>query len=98
MYEKLRRIYYTWRVRRKAACYGRSLTVNYRSNVTTRTRLGASVNFNGMTVAGRGDVTIGSYFHCGVDCRIITSIHNYDHGSFIPYGPGEEDIHHEVHI
>lgn len=39
---------------------------------------------NGMKISGRGTVTIGDNFHCGEDCLIMTSIHNYE-GEALPY-------------
>jgi acetyltransferase-like isoleucine patch superfamily enzyme len=48
--------------------------------------LANNTNFNGMHVAGRGKVTIGSNFHSGRRCQIITSFHDYDDGEAIPYG------------
>jgi acetyltransferase-like isoleucine patch superfamily enzyme len=38
-----------------------------------------------MIITGEGKVTIGDNFHSGADCRIITHIHNFDHGEAIPY-------------
>jgi len=98
MFAKLRRAYFTRKVRRQAGSCGAGLAVNYHSRVTANTHLGANVNFNGMIIAGEGRVDIGSYFHSGAQCRIITSFHNFDSGSFIPYGPGNEDLHYPVCI
>lgn len=39
---------------------------------------------NGLTITGEGKVTIGDNFHCGEDCLIITSDHNYQ-GDALPY-------------
>ena len=33
-------------------------------------------------------MTIGSYFHSGIECMIITQNHDYNDGEMIPYGPG----------
>jgi acetyltransferase-like isoleucine patch superfamily enzyme len=49
------------------------------------TVLGINVNFNGMTILGNANVTIGNNFHSGTGCIIITSYHNYDGGDEIPY-------------
>jgi chloramphenicol O-acetyltransferase type B len=65
--------------------YGEPLYVNGRSSFTRRTCVGKNTHFNGLTVAGLGSVTIGDNFHSGPDCLLITSIHNYDHGSALPY-------------
>lgn len=60
--------------------------VNGPSGVTKNVHLGHNVNFNGMVIGGGGSVTIGDNFHSGVECRMITQIHDYDHGDTIPYG------------
>ncbi|MEL7162418.1 MAG: acyltransferase [Bacteroidota bacterium] len=49
------------------------------------TKLGRNVNSNGLIVAGRGPITIGDNFHCGVECRIIAQNHNFRTGKAIPY-------------
>jgi acetyltransferase-like isoleucine patch superfamily enzyme len=72
-------------VRREAKSVGRDLRVNYYSRVTASTVLGDNVNFNGMTITGRGDVRIGNNFHSGSDCMLIAENHNYDSGTAIPY-------------
>ncbi|MBR5315114.1 MAG: acyltransferase [Clostridia bacterium] len=38
-----------------------------------------------MDISGRGKVKIGDNFHSGTECMIITSFHNYDFGTAIPY-------------
>ena len=49
------------------------------------TAIGDNCHFNGMRVHGNGRITIGDNFHSGEDCIIITSNHNYDAGSALPY-------------
>jgi len=61
------------------------LYVSSYSNVTKNTVLGKNVNFNGMRIKGNGKVYVGSNFHSGDGCLLITSIHNYDSGNAIPY-------------
>ncbi len=51
---------------------------------TSNTYLGCGCNFNGMIVSGGGKVTIGDYFHSGIECRILSQNHNYE-GQKIPY-------------
>ena len=38
-----------------------------------------------MKIQGNGNVIIGDNFHSGIECMIITNIHNYDNGNAIPY-------------
>lgn len=64
---------------------GKNLKVNGLSYVTPNTSLGNNVNFNGMKIQGEGKVTIKNNFHSGIECMIISSIHNYDNGKAIPY-------------
>lgn len=47
--------------------------------------LGKNVSFNGMHILGLGEVTIGDYFHSGMNITIITSNHNWDSDVAIPY-------------
>lgn len=64
---------------------GKNLSVNGLSYVTPNTSLGNNVNFNGMKIQGKGNITIKDNFHSGIECMIISSIHNYDKGNAIPY-------------
>ena len=84
LYKRLRRLYFTWRVRRVAGQCGNDLHVNSWSRVTPTTSLGNNVNFNGMDIQGRGTVSIGDNFHSGPGCLMITQMHNYE-GEAIPY-------------
>ena len=72
-------------VKRKVQSVGDNLRVNFYSKVTSNTILGNNVNFNGMEILGNGTVVIGSNFHSGKGCMMITSFHNYDEGKAIPY-------------
>lgn len=55
------------------------------STVTKNTVLKDHVCFNGMKIMGNGNVTIGRYFHSGIEVLMITQNHNYDKGNAIPY-------------
>ena len=46
--------------------------------------LSDNCNFNGMQILGRGIVKIGSNFHSGIECMMITENHNYE-GTRLPY-------------
>lgn len=71
---------YQARIKPKGKVY-----VNGNSVFTRKTKLGNNVHFNGMEITGSGTVTIGDNFHSGSQCMIISSIHNYDGGTMIPY-------------
>jgi acetyltransferase-like isoleucine patch superfamily enzyme len=96
--EQIMRIYFRWRVRISAASYGEGLDVGGLTILSRNTFLADFVNFNGLRVSGLGRVTIGRYFHSGRRCELITSFHNYDFGTKIPYGPRDEDIHLDISI
>ncbi len=83
--KKIRSSFYANKVRKRAKSCGTDLHVNGKSSVTPNTTLGNNVNFNGMVITGRGNVTIGDNFHSGTECLIICQNHNYDHGDAIPY-------------
>ena len=82
---KIKKKFYQHRCQRVAKSYGTDFKVNGESYVTSNTSLGNNVNFNGMKIQGNGKVIIGNNFHSGIECMIITSIHNYDGGNAIPY-------------
>lgn len=83
--QELNSMFWTAHVKKRAKNVGTGLRVNCRSAVTDKTILGDFVNFNGMVIDGGGNVKIGSYFHSGKGCKMITQNHNYDQGKQIPY-------------
>lgn len=83
--KKIRQKIYNFLVKRTAAKVGNNLKVNGYSKVNKNTFLGNNTNFNGMRIQGKGKVVIGNNFHSGIQCLIITSVHNYDQGQSIPY-------------
>jgi acetyltransferase-like isoleucine patch superfamily enzyme len=83
--KKLKRLYYTSKVKRKVKIVGDNLRVNNKSIISRNIELGDNVNFNGMYIAGDGKVKIGNNFHSGIECMMLTSNHNYDNGKAIPY-------------
>lgn len=82
--KKIKNAYYCYKIKKRAVECGPNLYVGGKSYVTTNTRLGKAVCFNGMSMFGKGKITIGNYFHSGPGCQIITSFHNYEGGE-IPY-------------
>lgn len=76
--------YYTYLVRRSVAYYKGYVRVNQKSYLSGKTFLGDNANFNGMRISGCGEVHIGSNFHSGRECMMITQNHNYE-GEAIPY-------------
>lgn len=83
--KKILKSIYKFFVLKRVKQAGKYLRVNGFSVVTSNTTLKDNVNFNGIRIYGRGNVTIGSNFHSGKGCSIITDFHNYDKGETIPY-------------
>ncbi len=83
--KQMQRIVYTKKISLECKSYELPLTVNAKSSVTSNTILHKNVNFNGMRIKGAGRVDIGSNFHSGQECLMITQNHNYDYGKAIPY-------------
>lgn len=83
--KRILRVIYTNRVKKQAQICGTGLIVNGKSSVTSNTILGKNVNFNGMSITGAGNVSIGDNFHSGKECLMITQNHNFDAGNAIPY-------------
>ena len=77
--------YYRKKVIKTAQECGTDLYLGGKSFVTPNTFLADHVSFNGMSMYGNGKITIGKYFHSGINCQIITSFHNYNSNKSIPY-------------
>lgn len=77
--------YYKKKAIRTAQSCGTDLYLGGKSFVTPNTFLADHVSFNGMSMYGNGKITIGKYFHSGINCQIITSFHNYNSKKSIPY-------------
>ncbi|RBQ22338.1 2,3,4,5-tetrahydropyridine-2,6-dicarboxylate N-acetyltransferase [Candidatus Methanobinarius endosymbioticus] len=84
-YQNFKRNSYKKKIIKVAKTVGKNLTVNGPSHATSKTELGNNVNFNGMKIQGHGKIAIGNNFHSGIECMMVTDIHNYDTGSAIPY-------------
>lgn len=77
--------HYKASVLKKVKSCGTGLKVNGFTAVTKNTELGNNVNFNGLTITGKGRVVIGNNFHSGSESLFITDNHNFDTGTKIPY-------------
>jgi len=86
---------YGYQVLKTAKEIGEGFWCNGFSYVNENTVLKDYVCFNGMKITGKGNVTIGSHFHSGIENLIITQTHDYDTGSLIPY---ENTLHYNVEI
>lgn len=83
-------------IERKAKQCGKGLYIGGPLEINNNTHIGDYCHFNGLSIHGEGKVTIGNYFHSGVECLIITQNHNYDNGTQIPYD--DTNIHKAVEI
>lgn len=84
MLKNLSTKFWTCLCRRKCKTVGKRLKCNAYCKFTSFTEIGDFCNFNGLKIAGRGRVVIGSYFHSGQQCMFLTENHNYE-GDMIPY-------------
>lgn len=82
---RLKRFIYTKLALRRVKKVVGPVYANGKTTLTGTTELGANVHFNGLVASGGGKLKIGNNFHSGEGCMIITQIHNYDHGTAIPY-------------
>lgn len=84
-FSKFKTRLYGYQVKNTAKSIGKNFYCGGFSEVNKNTVLADNVSFNGMRIMGSGNVTIGKYFHSGVECLIIAQNHNYDKGTAIPY-------------
>lgn len=78
--------FYGGQILKTAHSIGKNFYCGGPSCVNSHTVIKDYVCFNGMFINGGGNVTIGSFFHSGIECMIITQNHDYDTGELIPYG------------
>lgn len=78
--------FYKYHMQVNVGSYGENLFVQYKCyGFNQNVYLGNNVSFNGCRILGLGKVSIGDFFHSGMDLTIITSNHNYNEASAIPY-------------
>ena len=81
---KISRAYWSWRAKMACHSFTPPLKAAFKCEFSKNTFLGKNTSFNGFQVAGAGKVTIGDNFHCGRNCKVICSFHNYQ-GDALPY-------------
>ena len=69
---------------RQVGSHGTGLRASGTIRLTKDTHLGNNVNFNGLEVAGIGEVRIGDNFHSAKGCILLSDVHNYQ-GELLPY-------------
>lgn len=65
--------------------HGEKCKCNFRCHFTSNTEIGDNCHFNGMNISGSGKVIIGNNFHSGKNIRVLTTFHNFEHGTALPY-------------
>ena len=93
--KKILRHYWTFRAKYQLGSYGKRLIINAKCSFNHNVSVGDFCNFNGMRILGDGKVSIGNYFHSGIECMMVTSNHNYE-GEAIPYD--DTYVHKNVNI
>lgn len=81
---RLKKALWTKRAKHQLGSYGKGLFIGGPCQLNRSVYVGDFVSFNGMSVNGSGNVTIGNHFHSGIECMIISQNHNYE-GDAIPY-------------
>ncbi|MDP6906154.1 MAG: acyltransferase [Candidatus Thalassarchaeaceae archaeon] len=81
---KARRRFFSRMAARQVGSHGNDLSAAGPVRLTKDTHLGNNVNFNGLEVAGIGEVRIGDNFHSGKGCILLSDVHNYE-GESLPY-------------
>jgi len=93
--KKIMSLWHTFLARLSCNDLNAKIKANGKTILTPKTTFGKNVHFNGLRVYGQGNVFIGSNFHSGKNCKIITNVHNYN-GAKLPYD--ESDIIKDVFI
>lgn len=83
--KKVRNLFLVWYIKRTVASHEGDIFVGGMTKLSKNTYLKKHVNFNGLRIFGYGKVTIGSYFHSGVECMMIAGSHKYEDATSIPY-------------
>lgn len=86
---KIKNIICGYKVFTRAKKIGKNLVLGDFSVLNKDTYIGDNVRLNGIFVEGFGVLRIGHYAQLGRDITIITSNHDYDNGTLIPY----DDVH-----
>ena len=77
--------FFTCVCKKTAKYVGKDVYINHWCKFSHNTIVGNNCHFNGIKIAGKGNVIIGDNFHSGAGILILTSNHNYDYGNSIPY-------------
>ncbi len=83
-FKKIKSLWFTLLAKLSCNDFKAEIKANGKTILTPKTTFGQNVHFNGMRVYGQGKVKIGSNFHSGKNCKIITDVHNY-YGAKLPY-------------
>ena len=93
--KKIVTFYYGRDVYSRAKSIGEGFICGGKSFASKKTVIGNHVRFSGVSITGAGNVTIGDHTALGYDVVIMTSNHNYNEGTLIPYSdesPVSKDV------
>ncbi len=83
--DRIKTFLYGYKIVTRAKEIGKNFICLGRSHCTKNTIIKDNVRINGLKVDGFGNLIIGNYCQFGQDVRILTSNHDYDNGTTIPY-------------
>lgn len=83
--KKIVTMYYGHNVYSKAKSVGKGFVCAGKSTATKNSTIGNHVRFSGVSLHGDGEITIGDHSVLGYNVVIMTSNHNYDKGTLLPY-------------
>lgn len=83
--DRIKTFFYGYKVITKAKEVGKNFICLDWSHCTKNTIIKDNVRINGIKVDGFGNLVIGNYCQFGQDVRILTSNHDYDNNTSIPY-------------
>lgn len=88
LYRKIRGGYCSWITSKFLVSHGSHFGAARIAHISSisKVSVGHNVGFNGMTISGKGTVSIGNYFHSGINVTIMLGSHDYEYGDKIPYG------------
>ena len=86
-YNSVKTFVLTWLLSKRLKTFGREIRINAWCHFgSKKVSVGDYCNFNGMTVAGCGELNIKNGFHSGTNILVITSNHDYYSNDHFPYG------------
>lgn len=87
LYSSLKTCFLTWILTKRLKKFGCEIRINAWCHFgNKKVSVGDYCNFNGMIVAGCGELNIKNGFHSATNILVITSNHDYHSNHYVPYG------------